>query len=122
MFHESILCSTRCQPRNQLYAVDERPTCSSCRGERDAPVQPSSPGRHYSRVVAKVFLPAPQSIGKHCVVTRDRLSPSMLGDNQPAFSICAIAFFISLSLTSLTWVMTDHSLPKGSSNRALRSP
>jgi LacI family repressor for deo operon, udp, cdd, tsx, nupC, and nupG len=43
-------------------------------------------------------------------------------DNQPAFPICAIAFFISLSLMSLTWVMTDHSLPKGSSNRALRSP
>ena len=41
---------------------------------------------------------------------------------QPAFPICAIAFFISFSLTSLTWVMTDHSLPKGSSNRALRSP
>ena len=54
--------------------------------------------------------------------TRDQLSLSILGDNQPAFPICAIAFFISLSLTSLMWVMTDHSLPNGSSIRALRSP
>ena len=51
-----------------------------------------------------------------------QLSLSMLGHNQPVVPICAIAFFIALSLTSLTWVMTDHSLPKGSSNRALRSP
>ena len=42
--------------------------------------------------------------------------------NQPGLPIWAMAFFISFSLTSLTWVMTDHSLPKGSSNRALRSP
>jgi len=44
-------------------------------------------------------------------------------DRRPqALAICAMAFFIAFSLTFLMWVMTDHSLPKGSSNRALRSP
>ena len=43
------------------------------------------------------------------------------GESQ-APAICAMAFFIAFALTFLMWVMTDHSLPKGSSNRALRSP
>ena len=62
---------------------------------------------------------------RHCAIGRLRhheLLKAARGDDQPAPPIWAMALFISLSLTSLTWVITDHSLPKGSSNRALRSP